>query len=202
MGSGRVERRSDERVTMNQWHKIKIVRHGNRAVVSVDRTTAKMRRSLTPSTVLNVDDRVYLGGMDGRRERYSKWTVSALIFNTINCSYDNSSSTSSPATFIPHFTLDLIVYINVFRVRLEKNLGISAGYHGCLKGLVLNNERYDLLYPGKHVLREKNVGSCVDDPCRQRPCQNGGKCEFLGESYRCVCPQGFVGRRCQSKGKV
>lgn len=70
VGSGTVELRSDERLTMNQWHKINIERRGNEADLSVDTTIARIKRSLTPSSILNVDNRVYLGGLDARKERY------------------------------------------------------------------------------------------------------------------------------------
>jgi hypothetical protein len=71
VGSGPVEVRSDERLTMNQWNKIRIVRRGNTADFSVDTTTARNKRSITPSSILNVDDRVYLGGLEARKGRYS-----------------------------------------------------------------------------------------------------------------------------------
>ncbi|XP_028394352.1 uncharacterized protein LOC114518524 isoform X7 [Dendronephthya gigantea] len=154
VGSGPVELRSDEKLNLNHWHKIRVSRRGNRAVVSVDTTIARSRRSVTSSYILNVDNRLYLGGINVRKER------------------------------------------------LTKNLGVSASYQGCLKDLVLNNEQYDLLFPGKHILRQRNVRSCPDNPCLQRPCQNGGKCQFLGESYRCLCPRGFVGRRCQGRDRA
>ncbi|XP_077445039.1 hepatocyte growth factor activator serine protease [Stigmatopora argus] len=35
----------------------------------------------------------------------------------------------------------------------------------------------------------------MDDPCRGRPCQNGGRCEAA--SAECSCPEGFSGRFCQ-----
>ena len=55
---------------MNQWHKIRISRRGNTADFSVDTTTARNRRSITPSSILNVDGPVYLGGLNTRKERY------------------------------------------------------------------------------------------------------------------------------------
>jgi hypothetical protein len=30
------------------------------------------------------------------------------------------------------------------------------------------------------------------------PCNNGGYCENLDGSYRCICLLGFVGNRCES----
>ena len=84
--------------------------------------------------------------------------------------------------------------------RLQENLGVNNGYHGCLKNVLINGERYDLSFTWKHVERRKNIKNCVDNPCKKHPCKNGGKCQFLGEGYKCLCPNGFVGKHCQAEG--
>ena len=83
VGSGTVEKRSNEKLAMNQWHKISISRRGNTADFNVRTTTARSRRSVTPSSILNVDDRVYLGGLDARKERYGHWISQCLCTNSI-----------------------------------------------------------------------------------------------------------------------
>ncbi|EDO49614.1 predicted protein, partial [Nematostella vectensis] len=41
---------------------------------------------------------------------------------------------------------------------------------------------------------------CLDiDNCASSPCQNGGRCESLKDDFRCACPGGFTGRRCETE---
>ena len=36
--------------------------------------------------------------------------------------------------------------------------------------------------------------------CHSEPCQNGGKCLNVGDSFECECPSDYSGKRCQNKG--
>ena len=76
-----MENKSDKKLTMNRWHKIRVLRRGNTAHVSIDTTTARSRRSITPSSILNVDDRVYLGGLEARKERYNNLIARSIYSN-------------------------------------------------------------------------------------------------------------------------
>lgn len=100
-----MEHRSDKKLTMNHWHKIRIVRRGNTAEVSVDTTTARSRRSIIPSSILNVDDRVYLGGLEARKERYDNYITRCLIAH-------------SDKDFI-----ELTLAVSVVKSKLYKNTG-------------------------------------------------------------------------------
>lgn len=35
------------------------------------------------------------------------------------------------------------------------------------------------------------------DECASAPCQNGGTCVDLVDSFRCICPSGWEGNACQ-----
>ena len=39
-------------------------------------------------------------------------------------------------------------------------------------------------------------------PCASAPCFNGGVCRNQGRGFRCSCPAGFGGNRCQTKGII
>ena len=48
-----------------------------------------------------------------------------------------------------------------------------------------------------------NFISCTvwtnQDPCQSRPCQNGGECLQVGDSYKCMCTSNFEGKNCEQK---
>ena len=37
----------------------------------------------------------------------------------------------------------------------------------------------------------------LDDPCASQPCMNGGTCMRDNGGFRCVCPPGYSGSRCE-----
>ena len=38
------------------------------------------------------------------------------------------------------------------------------------------------------------------DPCNPEPCLNGGKCTPEGTDYKCSCPLGKGGKKCEAGG--
>lgn len=39
------------------------------------------------------------------------------------------------------------------------------------------------------------------DPCLVNPCHNNGTCVYMGTTYQCHCPEGFVGQYCETSKK-
>ena len=37
-------------------------------------------------------------------------------------------------------------------------------------------------------------------PCDSGPCENGGECSNVGDSFECKCPSGYSGKQCRDKG--
>ncbi|XP_072051694.1 uncharacterized protein [Amphiura filiformis] len=54
---------------------------------------------------------------------------------------------------------------------------------------------------GNEATCEFRVGALVNalNPCLAGPCQNGGQCSQITNSYECACPAGFTGNKCQDQ---
>ena len=39
----------------------------------------------------------------------------------------------------------------------------------------------------------------VIDPCGVNPCRNGGTCTAVVTEFKCICPLGYKGDRCEGK---
>ena len=78
-----------------------------------------------------------------------------------------------------------------------------AGFFGLIANLLINGERYGLMYPGVlsgHPLGQyRAVMNASYDLCMMDPCLHGGTC-FVESEVKCRCLPGFLGSRCGQRG--
>ncbi|KAG8184137.1 hypothetical protein JTE90_008916 [Oedothorax gibbosus] len=80
-----------------------------------------------------------------------------------------------------------------------ENIGQSGGLIGCIRRLRVGHKDVNLTYPiSKDIIKGQNIRECRGLPCNSVPCRNGGTCiPNDGESFKCVCSEGFSGDMCQ-----
>ena len=59
-----MEVKSDQVLKMNQWYSVTIKRQGNIGELIINNKDTKVMKSTEGNTVLNIDNGIYLGGMD------------------------------------------------------------------------------------------------------------------------------------------
>ena len=72
----------------------------------------------------------------------------------------------------------------------------ESGFVGCIREVQVNNVTFDLL---EDNVEAANIGQCSTPACSYVQCLNGGTCiDQAMFSYVCQCPEGFVGRNCET----
>lgn len=72
---------------------------------------------------------------------------------------------------------------------------VYGGFRGCLQGVYVESGEVNM---NKGVDQNVKVG-CIDQvpsPCLSNPCPVNSTCQEQFDSYKCLCPPGFVGRHC------
>ena len=60
-----------------------------------------------------------------------------------------------------------------------------------------DHDEYSIFFPSFFPIGFTGSNCHVDiDECSSNPCRNGGVCTDLINSFRCTCPIGFAGERC------
>ncbi|XP_049611156.2 basement membrane-specific heparan sulfate proteoglycan core protein isoform X2 [Syngnathus scovelli] len=76
---------------------------------------------------------------------------------------------------------------------LDKTTGIKTGFVGCIRQLVIQGE--EVIFKD---MDRSSTGVTNCPTCKNRPCQNGGRCQDSDTSlYTCSCLRGFTGSNCQ-----
>ncbi|XP_050703068.1 protein eyes shut-like isoform X2 [Eriocheir sinensis] len=72
------------------------------------------------------------------------------------------------------------------------------GFHGCIFDLRVAKSSADP-WTAVRVAAALNVQECGQDECRaeENQCLNGGRCVALGATFRCECPLGWKGPKCE-----
>lgn len=136
--------------------------------------------------------------------RVGEWTtVVANIYQkngslTVNDGPTVTGESSGTTVGLNLKTLLYVGGVDHNSVRLALDVTVDRGFHGCISKLKIKGRDIDLV---KSAIENVRVAECVDEVresvChRLTPCQNGGSCQDVGSSHRCVCPPGFIGEAC------
>lgn len=124
--------------------------------------------------------------------------VGALVSLKINTNQNYEQTLESPNSIL-NFETDMFVGGVDESIVLNKNLGVSAGFSGCIKDLKLHGTAIDFMNSSTQSV---NVQDCqrynrgdipeLDGNCQ---CKNGGSC--TSDYSACSCPPGFSGQLCE-----
>ncbi|CAG0921911.1 unnamed protein product [Notodromas monacha] len=83
---------------------------------------------------------------------------------------------------------------------LPEILQSYSGFRGCILDLQLRPSDQSIFLGPVRTLGGRNVAQCSRDAHSRRPCpycQNGGTCQFIGSSVKCICRRNFRGMQCE-----
>ncbi|XP_041953837.1 basement membrane-specific heparan sulfate proteoglycan core protein isoform X8 [Alosa sapidissima] len=182
LGSGQAVLRSQEPVTLGEWHRVAAGRLNKDGSLKVDEEREIKRASPGKSQGLNIHTPMFLGGVPSIDILPKPANVSMLFQGCIGEVMINGKK------------VDLSYSFTESRGIAQCRDGSPCERRPCLnQGTCLTNAEYEY----QCVCRDGFEGDrceVVKDVCtRSSQCQNGGKCL----SGQCMCPAGFSGLLCE-----
>ncbi|KAG5281836.1 hypothetical protein AALO_G00049330 [Alosa alosa] len=182
LGSGQAVLRSQEPVTLGEWHRVAAGRLNKDGSLKVDEEREIKRASPGKSQGLNIHTPMFLGGVPSMDILPKPANISMLFQGCIGEVMINGKK------------VDLSYSFTESRGIAQCRDGSPCERRPCLnQGTCLTNAEYEY----QCVCRDGFEGDrceVVKDVCtRSSQCQNGGKCL----SGQCMCPAGFSGLLCE-----
>ncbi|KAK7132379.1 hypothetical protein R3I93_018809 [Phoxinus phoxinus] len=182
LGTGQAVLRSQEPVSLGQWHRVVAERLNKDGSLKVDRAREITRSSPGKAQGLNIHTPMYLGGVPSMDILPKPANVSMLFDGCIGEVFINGKKVDLSYSFTESSAIS------------QCEDGSPCDRRPCLHGgtcMASAEYEYQCLCPEGH---EGDRCEIVRDTCRDSSqCQNGGSCV----NNHCVCLAGYTGRHCE-----
>ncbi|XP_016315955.1 basement membrane-specific heparan sulfate proteoglycan core protein isoform X2 [Sinocyclocheilus anshuiensis] len=187
LGTGQAVLRSQEPVSLGQWHRVVAERLNKDGSLKVDHTREITRSSPGKAQGLNIHTPMYLGGVPSMDILPKPANVSMLFDGCIGEVFINGKKLDISYSFTESRAISQCKDVSPCDRRPCLHRGTcmaSAEYeYQCLCAEGYEGDRCE-------IVRE----SCRDSS----QCQNGGSCV----NNHCVCPAGYTGRHCEKDSPI
>ncbi|KAF4096635.1 hypothetical protein G5714_022604 [Onychostoma macrolepis] len=187
LGTGQAVLRSQEPVSLSQWHRVVAERLNKDGSLKVDHAREITRSSPGKAQGLNIHTSMYLGGVPSMDILPKPANVSMLFDGCIG------------EVFINGKKLDISYSFTESRAISQCKDGSPCDRRPCLHGgtcMASAEYEYQCLCAEGY---EGDRCEIVRKSCRDSSqCQNGGSCV----NNHCVCPAGYTGRHCEKDSPI
>ncbi|XDV46077.1 hypothetical protein PO909_014036, partial [Leuciscus waleckii] len=187
LGTGQAVLRSQEPVSLDQWHRLVAERLNKDGSLKVDHAREITRSSPGKAQGLNIHTPMYLGGVPSMDILPKPANVSMLFDGCIGEVFINGKKVDLSYSFTESSAIS------------QCEDGSPCDRRPCLHGgtcMASAEYEYQCLCPEGH---EGDRCEIVRDTCRDSSqCQNGGSCV----NNQCVCLAGYTGRHCEKDSPI
>ncbi|KAK7128964.1 hypothetical protein R3I94_017251 [Phoxinus phoxinus] len=187
LGTGQAVLRSQEPVSLGQWHRVVAERLNKDGSLKVDRAREITRSSPGKAQGLNIHTPMYLGGVPSMDILPKPANVSMLFDGCIGEVFINGKKVDLSYSFTESSAIS------------QCEDGSPCDRRPCLHGgtcMASAEYEYQCLCPEGH---EGDRCEIMRDTCRDSSqCQNGGSCV----NNHCVCLAGYTGRHCEKDSPI